>query len=96
MVYLNLKEEYLENRMHPNHLELLKAGKIYFKDDTYMISKDRVKYSDTYLKKYKTYQHIYKLLNGFVVYQGKRNFLSTILIISGGEPPRILSLPWEV
>ena len=41
MVYLKLKEEYLKTQMHPNHLELLKAGKQYFKDYTYRISEDR-------------------------------------------------------
>ena len=34
-VYDGLKKEYLENRMHPNHFDLLKAGKKYFKDDSF-------------------------------------------------------------
>ena len=39
-LYNKLKKEYLENRMHPNHIELLKAGKITFRDDTYEISEN--------------------------------------------------------
>lgn len=38
MVYLKLKEQYLKNIMHPNHLELLQAGKNYFRDDSFFIS----------------------------------------------------------
>ena len=37
-LYYELIKEYLENRMHPNHLELLKAGKITFRDDSFIIS----------------------------------------------------------
>ena len=36
------QKEYLKNRMHPNHLEFLKAGKKYLKDDTYEIPENEI------------------------------------------------------
>lgn len=36
--YLKLRERYLKNKLHPNHFELLRAGKRYFKDDSYILT----------------------------------------------------------
>lgn len=36
--YLKLRERYLNNTLHPNHLRLLSAGKRYFKDDSYILT----------------------------------------------------------
>lgn len=33
--YLKLREQYLNNELHPNHLEGLRARKKYFKDNSY-------------------------------------------------------------
>ena len=35
--YLRERELYLNKKLHPNRLKRLRAGKRYFKDDTYII-----------------------------------------------------------
>ena len=41
-LYKKLKKQYLENKMHPSFLDLLKAGKITFKDDTIDIPENEI------------------------------------------------------
>ena len=41
-LYKKLKKQYLENKMHPNFLDLLKAGKITFRDDTFDIPENEI------------------------------------------------------
>lgn len=43
--YLKLRERYLNNKLHPNHLQLLRAGKRYFKDNSYVISDPEGEYT---------------------------------------------------
>ena len=45
-LYKKFKKQYLENKMHPNFLDLLKAGKITFRDDTFDIPENENEIED--------------------------------------------------